>query len=718
MKKKNIKAMYYAQKYNPSLVHINGLEPDLSPLSDSELLIRIGSIKAQAIGDDKTTDELLEEVYALVRETAKRILGLRAFDVQILGAVALNDGKIAEMATGEGKTLVGIFPVILNALTHKGVHVVSPNNYLSERDWKTLQPLLDFWGITSGAVLTTMSRDEKREAYAKDVTYCENTSLVFDYLHDNLVFSPEEHVQRGFNYAIIDEIDAVLLDAAKSPFVISGQGSDVNSMILIAKDAIEDLAEEDIHVQKDVMMVTLSSMGEEKMEKRFGINNIYEMENQSLLHYLTNALRAKFIFSKDVDYIVQDGSVILVNENTGRLSIGTRYQNELHQAIEAKEGVTIIPEMQVLSSITYQNFFESYNKICGMTGTAMTNEQEFNSVYGLDVVEIPRNRDLKRIDKSDILYTEESKKIEGVLDLIRERHDLGQPILVGCSSIEKSELYSESLKKAGIEHRLLNVNSIADESEIISHAGELGQITVATNMAGRGTDIKVTPEAIAVGGLLVIGTERNTSRRVDNQLRGRCGRQGDVGESIFFVSLDDELMCDYALDSFKFVIETLGITIGNGKGIIQNEYVTKYVARTQLIVEGNDFESRQQEIMFSRITNEWWKAFSQLRESIVDSGENFELALDNLLKFGNELTEALGIKEKQDSLKRETLAVFDKHWRAFLFEIDEIQFSTTFSSYAGKSPVQEYLAESGKVFDDMKKSITEEIRGLVNGKNK
>lgn len=691
-KKIDVRNAFYLEKYKKEVKQIEKLEKELEEKTDKEMRDLFDSLKATIQSGEKTEGEVRVEVFAIVREVARRTIGLFAYPVQMIGAISLHEGMVSQMATGEGKTLLAVFPSVLSSMSGKGVHVVFPNGYLAKRDLELMKDVYNYLGISSGFVITEMDRPIRKEAYLSEITYVENSCLVFDYLFDNLAKSVDEIVQRELNVAYIDEVDAVLLDAARSPFVVSSKAGGIHPLVFYCKNYVDTVKREEVNISMENYSVSLNENGLSRVEKSFGIVNLYDSENQALLHYLTNALKAKFVLRNEVDYICSDGQILLIQSETGRISPTTRYQNGIHQAIEAKEHVDILEENENISSITYQNYFSLYKSISGMTGTAKTNEVEFRQVYGLEVVEIPRNKELKRVDHPDIAYSTKEKKIEGIIRMINERQKTGQPILVGCGSIQSSVEISDKLKSAGIAHQLLNATNASEEAEIISKAGRLGQVTIATNMAGRGTDIYVPDESLAVGGLLVIGTERSTSRRVDDQLRGRTGRQGNIGESVFHVSVDDELMEIYALDSFRFAIEMLGTAIGDEAGVIQNDYVSGYIARTQLIVEGADFQARENNLQYSRINHQWWMKWRSFREKV--------------LKDDSYIQKELQCPKEDIAIARvRLLGEMDNAWRRFLIDIDQCEFSSSFSGYASKNPVQEYYFQTASLFEKLETNM-------------
>ena len=584
---------------------------EYSRLSDEELQAKTPEFRDR-LKNGESLDSLLPEAFAVSREGAKRVLGLYPFHVQVLGGIALHYGNIAEMMTGEGKTLTATMPVYLNALTGKGVHVVTVNEYLSSRDAEEMGQLYKWLGLTVGLNLNAMSPDEKREAYNCDVTYSTNSELGFDYLRDNMVVYKEQMVQRELNYAIIDEVDSILIDEARTPLIISGEAEQANGDYIRAdrfvKTLKEDKSDDDADDDKDygdykidwpTKTISLTRTGIQKACDHFGLKNLYDVENQKLVHHLDQALRANYIMLKDIDYVVQNGEVLIVDSFTGRVMQGRRYSDGLHQAIEAKEGVKIQEESKTQATITYQNFFRMYKKLAGMTGTAKTEEEEFREIYNMQVITIPTNRPLIRKDNPDILYPTLSSKFAAVVNEIKKRHSKGQPVLVGTVAVESSERLSKLLDKEGIPHAVLNAKNHAKEAQIIMNAGQRGAVTIATNMAGRGTDIKLGPGVKELGGLSVIGTERHESRRIDNQLRGRSGRQGDPGVTRFYLSLEDDLMKRFGGDRVKDFLDRL--SDNDDDKVIESRLITRQVESAQKRVEGNNYDTRKQTLQYDDV---------------------------------------------------------------------------------------------------------------------
>ena len=691
----------------PIVDKINGLEEEISKLTDEQLKNKTNEFKEQ-LEEGKTLDDILPEAFAVVREASKRVLGMRHFDVQLIGGIILHQGRIAEMKTGEGKTLVATLPVYLNALTGEGVHVITVNDYLAKRDSEWMGKLYKFLGLSVGLVIAGMEPKEKQEAYACDITYGTNNEFGFDYLRDNMVIYKNQLVQRGLSYAIVDEIDSILIDEARTPLIISGRANQSSDLYKKANDFVKRLTpkvivEEDVKdenqaednekydyiVDLKAKSASLTQKGIKKAEEEFRLENFNDIENSTLVHHVNQALRAHGVMKRDIDYIVKDGEVLIVDEFTGRIMYGRRYNNGLHQAIEAKEGVKIADESKTLATITFQNYFRMYDKLSGMTGTAMTEEAEFEEIYNLDVVAIPTNKPMIRNDQNDVIYKNEKAKFNAIVQSIKESHEKGQPVLVGTVSIEKSEKLSRILKKEGIKHEVLNAKFHEKEAEIIAQAGKFGAVTIATNMAGRGTDIMLggnseflakqemkknkVPEnlieesntyyetdeqdilrareefqklekkyegeikeekekVIAAGGLKIIGTERHESRRIDNQLRGRSGRQGDPGESKFYIGLDDDLMKIFGGDMITKVYNTIGM---DENVPIENKLISNAVESAQKKVEGRNFSIRKNVLKYDVVMNAQREIIYKQRREVLD-GENLK---DNILNMIKSLAE-------------------------------------------------------------------------------
>ena len=752
-------------------------------LSDEELQAKTPEFRDR-LQNGESLDSLLPEAFAVAREGAKRVLGLYPFHVQVLGGIALHYGNIAEMMTGEGKTLTATMPVYLNALTGKGVHVVTVNEYLSSRDAEEMGQLYKWLGLTVGLNLNAMSPDEKREAYSCDVTYSTNSELGFDYLRDNMVVYKEQMVQRELNYAIIDEVDSILIDEARTPLIISGEAEQANGDYIRAdrfvKTLKEDKSDDDADDDKDygdykidwpTKTISLTRTGIQKACDHFGLKNLYDVENQKLVHHIDQALRANYIMLKDIDYVVQDGEVLIVDSFTGRVMQGRRYSDGLHQAIEAKEGVKIQEEYKTQATITYQNFFRMYKKLAGMTGTAKTEEEEFREIYNMQVITIPTNRPLIRKDNPDILYPTLSSKFAAVVNEIKERHSNGQPVLVGTVAVESSERLSKLLDKEGIPHAVLNAKNHAKEAQIIMNAGQRGAVTIATNMAGRGTDIKLGPGVKELGGLSVIGTERHESRRIDNQLRGRSGRQGDPGVTRFYLSLEDDLMKRFGGDRVKDFLDRL--SDNDDDKVIESRLITRQVESAQKRVEGNNYDTRKQTLQYDdvmRIQREiiYGERMQVIGEekslkdvlipmirrtinSQVDmftQGDRSKWRLDSLRDFisssltNEEETDAIDFKtitvpdlkqklydiveanyeEKEEILadpsdmlefeKVVILRVVDDRWTDHIDAMDQLRQSISLRGYGQLNPLVEYQDSGYNMFEEMISNIEFDVTRL------
>lgn len=618
------------RKLQPIVHKINSFEPEMKSLSDESLAAKTNEFR-QRLAKGETLDQLLPEAFAVVREASKRVLGQRHFDVQLMGGIVLHQGKIAEMKTGEGKTLTATLPLYLNALTGKGVHLVTVNDYLAGRDSKWMAPVFEFLGLTVAALQNHMDDRERQDAYGCDILYATNNELGFDYLRDNMKFRLSDYVQRDLYYAIVDEVDSILIDEARTPLIISGAADEAGNLYRTADMAVRRLKkDEDYEVDEKERNVMLTESGVDKIEQAFNIENLYAIEHLGLLHHVTQALRAHVLFKLDVEYVVRDGEVLIVDEFTGRILSGRRYSDGLHQAIEAKEGVKIEKETQTLASITLQNYFRLYKKLAGMTGTAMTEVEEFHKIYKLDVVSIPTNKPLVREDKNDLIFLNKQAKENLIVQDIKERHAKGQPVLIGTVAIEASEELSRALKKHNIPHEVLNAKQHLREAEIVEHAGEPGRITIATNMAGRGTDIKLSPESVKAGGLYILGTERHESRRIDNQLRGRSGRQGDVGESRFYISLEDDLVRRFAGDTLKKNMERFGM---NEDEVIESRMVSKRIESAQEKVEKQNFDVRKHLIEYDDVLNQQRSVIYGYRRDILEGQEHiYDLVRDMIVK--------------------------------------------------------------------------------------
>ena len=813
----------------PLVEKINSLEEEISKLTDKELQQKTNEFKRK-LQEGSTLDEILPEAFAVVREASKRVLGMRHFDVQLIGGIILHQGRIAEMKTGEGKTLVATLPVYLNALLGKGVHVITVNDYLAKRDSEWMGKLYKFLGLTVGLVISGMEPEEKQKAYAADITYGTNNEFGFDYLRDNMVIYKNQAVQRGLNYAIVDEIDSILIDEARTPLIISGRANKsselykkaddfvkkLNAKILVEEDVkdfdqAEDNENYDYIVDLKAKSASLTQKGIKKAEEYFRLENFNDLDNSDIVHHVNQALRAHGIMKKDIDYIVKDGEVLIVDEFTGRIMYGRRYNNGLHQAIEAKEKVRIADESKTLATITFQNYFRMYQKLSGMTGTAMTEEQEFRDIYNLDVIEIPTNKPMIRVDENDVIYKNEAGKFRAIVESIKESNKKGQPVLVGTVSIEKSEKLSAILKKEGIKHEVLNAKYHEKEAEIIAQAGKFGAVTIATNMAGRGTDImlggnteflakqemrkqKISEElieqsttynetddqeilnarrtfkelenkfeeeikeekekVIAAGGLKIIGTERHESRRIDNQLRGRSGRQGDIGQSKFFIGLDDDLMKIFGGDMITNVYNSLG---ADEDMPIESKIISNAVEKAQKRVEGRNFSMRKNVLQYDDVMNTQRETIYKQRREVLD-GNNLKNNIEKMYNlvaeevvstyFADEIVNKefllqeirtiFGINElnslKQEHLKEKDvleelkekaskkyaekeesfgkehlrelervvmLKVVDNKWIDHIDAMDELKDGIGLRAYGQKNPIDQYRIEGLDMFDEM-----------------
>jgi preprotein translocase subunit SecA len=619
----------------PIVQQINALEPAIAALPDDQLAAKTNEFRAR-YAQGESLDSLLPEAFAVVREVSKRTLGMRPFDVQLMGGIVLHQGKIAEMKTGEGKTLTATLPLYLNALTGKGVHLVTVNDYLARRDAEWMSPIYQFLGMEVTALQHSMEDEERKKAYNADILYATNNELGFDYLRDNMKFRMQDYVHRELYYEIVDEVDSILIDEARTPLIISGSAEESSKLYQDADRVVARLKKtEDYEVDEKARSVQMTEAGVDKVERAFGVDNLYNPEYLNLLHHIQQALRGHALFRRDVDYVVKDGQVLIVDEFTGRILPGRRYSDGLHQALEAKEGVEVERESQTLASITLQNYFRLYKKLAGMTGTAATESEEFHNIYGLDVVSIPTNMPMVRDDKSDLIFLTKNAKYKSIIDDIKERHKKGQPVLIGTIAIETSELLSNILKSAGVPHEVLNAKQHAREADIVAHAGEVGRVTIATNMAGRGTDIKLTPESKQAGGLYILGTERHESRRIDNQLRGRSGRQGDLGESRFYISLEDDLIRIFAGDTLKKNMERFGMKEDE---IIESRFVSKTIERAQEKVEKHNFETRKHLLEYDDVLNQQRTVIYAYRRDVLEGEQRiFELVRDFIVHVVQEI---------------------------------------------------------------------------------
>jgi preprotein translocase subunit SecA len=659
------------KKYEKRIVAINDLEKKYQAMSDDELKAEFAALREEVKLEKKSLDDVLSDVFAITREASVRTTGLRHFDVQLIGGLVLHNGNIAEMKTGEGKTLVATLPVVLNAMTGKGVHIITVNDYLAKRDAADMGRIYNFLGLSVGVILSGVYDEKlKKEQYAADITYGTNNEFGFDYLRDNMKYSLEDKVQRGHNFAIVDEVDSILIDEARTPLIISGRaGRKLENYQMSDNVARQLVRNEDFTVDEKNRAILITETGIAKAEKLFGVDNLYSLENAILSHLLDQALKAHYLFEKDVHYMVREEEIVIVDEFTGRPSEGRRFSEGLHQALEAKEHVKIQDESQTLADITFQNYFRSYKKLAGMTGTAQTEAAEFSQIYNLDVISIPTNAPAIRLDYNDLIYKSETEKFKAVIDDIKESHKKGQPVLVGTASIERSELLHSMLEKAKIPHTVLNAKNHEKEAQIIAEAGSKGAVTISTNMAGRGVDIKINDEVKALGGLYIIGTERHESRRIDNQLRGRSGRQGDPGKSRFYLSLEDNLLRIFGSDRIKVIMEKLGIKEGES---IESKMVTRAVENAQKKVESMHFESRKHLLEYDDVANEQRKTIYNFRDELLGKSLDMKKRVDELrrdyvqdLMFRVNALEGAP-KEERDiprliaSLKEEINCVFDE----------------------------------------------------------
>lgn len=755
---------------------INSLEPRIQALSDDELTGKTAQFK-EDLAAGKTLDDILPEAFAVVRETARRKLGQRHFDVQLLGGMVMHQGKIAEMKTGEGKTLTATLPLYLNALTGKGSHLVTVNDYLARRDGEWMAPVFQHLGLSVGILQHSLSDQQRKEVYKADILYATNNELGFDYLRDNMKFRLEDYVQRELNFAIVDEVDSILIDEARTPLIISGSSDESSRLYVDANRTMSLLKKtEDYEVDEKTRTVLLTESGNDKMERAFSVANMYALENVKLLHHVNQALRAHTLFKRDVHYVVKDDQVLIVDEFTGRILPGRRYSDGLHQALEAKENVTIERESQTLASITLQNFFRLFKKLSGMTGTAATEAEEFHKIYTLDVVSIPTNMPMVRDDKPDYIFLSKNGKYKAIVEDVKKRHENGQPVLIGTIAIETSELLSSILESHGVPHEVLNAKNHAREAEIVAHAGETGRVTIATNMAGRGTDIKLTQDSLKAGGLYILGTERHESRRIDNQLRGRAGRQGDPGESRFYISLEDDLIRIFAGDSIKNNMQRVGMT---EEETIESSFISKTIERSQEKVEKYNFDVRRNLLEYDDVLNQQRTVVYNVRREILEGEENLleivremiagtismivasvlptrtataesiseiiensarltalpreafndqqiyeagnserlKIALINFLqqKLVDRLAQVSA--EKQDMVKDAhkwiMMETIDQSWKQHMLNLDNLKEGISLRSWGQKNPLIEYKREAFAMFEDMMGQIRTEIVNLV-----
>ena len=750
---------------------INGHEKALESLSDDALAGHTGKFK-ERLANGESLDDMLPEAFAVVREASRRVLGMRHFDVQMIGGICLHEGKIAEMRTGEGKTLVATLPVYLNALEGKGVHMVTVNDYLARRDSEWMGRVYRFLGLSVGLIAHDMDFPERKLAYASDVTFGTNNEFGFDYLRDNMVIHPQQMVQRDLHYAIVDEVDSILVDEARTPLIISGPGQKSTDMYAVMARAVAQLKEgEDYKLDEKQKTVAPSDEAVLKVERIVGIKNLYAPENLELSHCFTAALRAKALMKRDRDYVVRDDEIIIVDEFTGRLMVGRRYSDGLHQAIEAKEGVKIQRESQTLASITFQNYFRMYDKLGGMTGTAKTEEDEFLKIYKLPVVVVPTNRPVQRVDEPDAIYKTKRAKYRAVGQAVEEIHKTGQPILIGTTSITQSEELSAILKKHGVEHNVLNAKYHEKEAEIIKDAGQRGAVTIATNMAGRGTDIQLGDGVQELGGLYILGTERHESRRIDNQLRGRAGRQGDPGRSKFYLSLEDDLLRLFAADNIASIMDRLGMDENDP---IEHKLITRSIERAQKKVEARNFDIRKHVLEYDDVMNQQREVIYAERRKILrgeDLKENIFFMLDKIIesemdqyanaklypeewtldgliedaekiyapegKLKKEELEAMSRDELEETLKKTArdayaareqlfgeenmrelekvvmLRVVDNHWMEHLDRMDMLREGINLRAYGQRNPLVEYKIEALDMFEAMEAAIQTDIAKLM-----
>ncbi len=675
---------------------VEALEEEMQKLTDDELKAKTPYFK-ELLKNGKTLDDILVEAFAVAREAAYRVTGMKAFHVQLIGGAAIHGGNIAEMKTGEGKTLTAVFPAYLNALTGKGVHIVTVNEYLAGREANgQIGEIYKFLGLTVGLNLRELDRQQKREAYSCDIMYSTNSELGFDYLRDNMVPSIEEVTQvNGLNYAIIDETDSILIDEARTPLIISGPTKDDGGLYERADAYVKSLKEDDYEIDVESKTITLTPSGVEKAEKFFNVSNIYDLEHTQIVHRINNALRAVYIFEDGKEYVVQDGEVLIVDESTGRILKGRQFSEGLHQAIEAKEGVEIKKEAITVATITYQNFFRMYNKLSGMTGTAKTEEEEFRNIYNMYVVEVPTNRPVIRVDAPDLLFLTPEYKFKAMIEEIKVRHAKGQPILIGTANVETSELVHEMLVKENLPHEVLNAKNHEREAEIIAKAGEIGAITLSTNMAGRGTDIKLAPGVAELGGLAVLGTERFEARRIDNQLRGRAGRQGDPGYSRFFISTEDELIQRFGGDTFKNRLAMCIRLMSDGDETkpLENKTLTKLVTMAQTKIEGINFDHRKNVLKYDDVIRRQRETFYEERQEVIKA-ENLDALLKKLMHSAIDNIIQNYIEEGKFDDEKVANDFNTKYFRPGLVDVEVIR------NYEDDEDITNYLTEvASKDFD-------------------
>jgi preprotein translocase subunit SecA len=764
------------KRMQPTVEHINSLEQGMIALSDAELAAKTPYFK-ELLSQGQTLDALLPEAFAVVRETARRKLGQRHFDVQLIGGMVMHQGKIAEMKTGEGKTLTATLPLYLNALTGKGAHLVTVNDYLAKRDGEWMTPVFGHLGLRVGILQNSLSDEMRKEVYAADIVYATNNELGFDYLRDNMKFRLKDYVQRGFSFGIVDEVDSILIDEARTPLIISGSSDESSRLYVDANRAMSGLKKtEDYEVDEKTKTVLLTEVGNDKIESFFSVDNLYDLANVKLLHHVNQALRAHVLFKLDVDYVVKDDEVLIVDEFTGRILPGRRYSDGLHQALEAKEGVKIERESQTLASITLQNLFRLYPKLSGMTGTALTEAEEFHKIYKLDVISVPTNKSMIRKDMSDLIFLSKNSKYKAIVEDVKERHRKGQPVLIGTIAIETSEMLSDVLSGHGIPHDVLNAKNHAREADIVMHAGELGHVTIATNMAGRGTDIKLTSESVEAGGLYILGTERHESRRIDNQLRGRSGRQGDPGESRFYISLEDDLIRIFAGDSIKNNMQRVGMTEDE---TIESSFISKTIERSQEKVEKYNFDVRRNLLEYDDVLNQQRMVVYEVRREILEGEEGIieivqemtvgvvslvvsstiparSITKESIAEVVNRLSHLTSLKvddfeearldqignsealrlaladflhnhlmnkfkavaeDKQvmfkDAHKWIMLETIDQAWKQHMLNLDHLKEGISLRSWGQKNPLIEYKREAFAMFEDMMNQVRMEVVNLI-----
>ncbi len=757
-------------RLKPIVEKVNQFESSISILTDEALTLKTLEFRSR-LAQGETLDDLLPEAFAVVRETAKRFLGQRHYDVQIMGGIVLHQGKISEMKTGEGKTLTATLPLYLNALSGNAAFLVTVNDYLARRDAEWMAPVFNHLGLSVGVIQNNMNDEDRKNAYNADIIYATNNELGFDYLRDNMKFRLSDYVQRKLAFAIVDEVDSILIDEARTPLIISGSTDEGAKLYQKADEAVRRLHKDtDYEIDEKQRSVLLTESGNDKIEAFFHLQNLYDIQNINILHHVHQALRANTLFRKDVEYVVKDGEVLIVDEFTGRILGGRRYSDGLHQALEAKEGVDVERESQTLASITLQNFFRLFGKLSGMTGTAMTEAEEFYNIYKLEVVSIPSNRKVIRIDKEDVIFLTERAKFKAIVQDIKERYAKGQPVLIGTIAIETSERLSTVLTENGIPHDVLNAKQHQREAEIVEHAGEVGRITIATNMAGRGTDIKLTPESVDRGGLYILGTERHESRRIDNQLRGRSGRQGDPGESRFYISLEDELVRIFG-GGTSLRDKMMNWAGMNEDDVIEDKWLSKTIENAQEKIEKNNFDSRKNLLEYDDVMNQHRKVIYAYRYSVLEGSDDmhdlvremivasveatfarfikdeivteeeslavidflsamcqidksiFDLNVINTMRFDafqsdivNILLEAYDLYRSSsdadrmdESEKWVMLETIDQAWKQHMFNLDHLKEGIYLRSWGQKNPLIEYKREAFIMFEDMMQSIRWEI---------